>query len=170
MSTLENPKIDMLSHGQRHHKQQPQLQKKFILIPLCLIWKRMRMRSSSPRPKRNAQRAHYLVLSQCTKIPKIKPNRITGWSQASTAFDVPDIVKLIKSNIFKFEYVKYLPILIHQSKTNFNAPHPRKHDRFRLFGGNLSTQRTWYMHSRGQNPRSGYFLYSHRGETYRSEV
>ena len=113
----------MLSHVQQHHKQQPQLQKKFILIPLCLIWKRMRMRSSSPRPKRNAQRAHYLVLSKCTKIPKIKPNRITGWSQASTAFDVPDIVKLIKSNIFKFEYVKYLPILIHQSKMNFNTPH-----------------------------------------------
>ena len=59
------------------------------------------------------------MLLQCRYPHKRKQKQITGWSQIATLFDILEIVNIIKSIIFKFGDRKYLPILLHQLKTDF---------------------------------------------------
>ena len=95
----------------------------------------------------NTQKTYSLVLVQCTELLKRKINQSKGWSEASTKFDVHEIINTIKSLILKFEYQKHLNIYLHQAKTNFYTLH--QGDMFNADYLEKSTYlRTWHLHLR----------------------
>ena len=67
--------------------------------------------------------AYPLVMGQYPKLLKRRLNNITGWIQASTTFDILELVMLSRSILFKFEDLKYLHLSPHQAKMKFYTLH-----------------------------------------------
>ena len=65
------------------------------------------------------QKAYSIVLGKFTKLLKRKLKQIKDCSEASTKFDVLEIINIIKSVIFKFEDKKFLPLFLHNARINF---------------------------------------------------
>ena len=67
----------------------------------------------------NVHKSYSLVLGQCTDLLKSKLKESNEWHVSSTTYDVLILIRIIRTITFKFYEQKYLPLALHQTKTNF---------------------------------------------------
>ena len=67
----------------------------------------------------NLQKAYSLIFGQCTKLLKSKLKSSVNWDAMSSTYDMFALLEAIKTIIYKFKDQKYLPISLHNAKTNF---------------------------------------------------
>ena len=66
----------------------------------------------------NLEKAYSLIFGQCTKILKSKLKSSVNWDTMSSNYDMFTLLEAIKKIIYKSKDQKYLPISLHNSKTN----------------------------------------------------
>ena len=66
----------------------------------------------------NIQRAYSLILGQCSDQLRTKLKQQTTWENVSATQDGIELIKLIKTVVFKFEDQKYLPLALVNAKGN----------------------------------------------------
>ena len=67
----------------------------------------------------NLQKAYSLMFGQCTKLLKSKLKSRVNWDAMSSTYDMFAILEAIQTIIYKSEDQKYLPLSLHNAKTNF---------------------------------------------------
>ena len=67
----------------------------------------------------NLQKAYSLIFGQCTELLKSKLNSSINWDAMSSTHDMFALLEAIKKIIYKLEDQKYLPLSLHNAKTNF---------------------------------------------------
>ena len=67
----------------------------------------------------NLQKVYSLMSSHCTEILKSKLEFRVNWGAMSSTYDMFALLEAIKTIIYKYEDQKYLPLSLHNSKTNF---------------------------------------------------
>ena len=67
----------------------------------------------------NIQKSYSLVLGKCTDLLKSKLKNINKWNVSLTTYDVLILIRIIRRITFKFYEQKYLPLALHQAKSNF---------------------------------------------------
>ena len=67
----------------------------------------------------NLQKAYSLIFGQCTELLKSNLKSSVNWGAMSSTYDIFALVEAIKTIIYKFEDQKYLPLSLHNAKTNF---------------------------------------------------
>ena len=67
----------------------------------------------------NLQKAYSLIFVQCTEILKSKLKSRVNWDSMLSTYDMFALLKAIKTIIYKFKDQKYLPLSLHNAKTNF---------------------------------------------------
>ena len=67
----------------------------------------------------NLQKAYSLIFGQCTDLLKSKLKSSVNWDAMSSTYDMFALLEAIKTIIYKFEDQKYLPLSLHNAKTNF---------------------------------------------------
>ena len=67
----------------------------------------------------NLQKEYSLIFGQCTELLKSKLKSSVNWDAMSSTYDMFALLKAIKTIIYKFEDQKYLPLYLHNAKTNF---------------------------------------------------
>ena len=67
----------------------------------------------------NLQKAYSLIFSQFTKLIKSKLKPKVNWDAMSSTYDMFILLEAIKKIIYRFKDQNYLPLSLHNSKTNF---------------------------------------------------
>ena len=67
----------------------------------------------------NLQKSYSLIFGQCTELLKSKLKSSVNWDAMSSTYDMFTLLEAIKTIIYKFEDQKYLPLSLHNAKTNF---------------------------------------------------
>ena len=67
----------------------------------------------------NLQKAYSLIFGQCTELLKSKLNSSVNWDAMSSTYDMFALLEAIKTITYKSKDQKYLPLSLHNAKTNF---------------------------------------------------
>ena len=67
----------------------------------------------------NQQKAYSLILGQCTELLKRKVKYSVNWDAMSSTYDMFVLLEDIKTITYKSKDQKYLPLSLHNAKTNF---------------------------------------------------
>ena len=67
----------------------------------------------------NLQKSYSLIFGQFTELLKSKLKSSVNWDAMSSTYDMFALLETIKMIIYKFEDQKYLPLSLHNAKTNF---------------------------------------------------
>ena len=67
----------------------------------------------------NLQKEYSLIFGQCTELLKSKLKSSIKWDAMSSTYDMFALLEAIKTIIYKSEDQKYLPLSLHNAKTNF---------------------------------------------------
>ena len=67
----------------------------------------------------NLQKAYSIIFGQCTEIIKSKLKSSVNWDAMSYTYNMFALLEAIKTIIYKFKDQKYLPLYLHNAKTNF---------------------------------------------------
>ena len=67
----------------------------------------------------NLQKAYSLIFGQCTELLKSKLKSSVNWDAMSSNYDMFALLEAINTIIYKFDDQKYLPLSLHNAKTNF---------------------------------------------------
>ena len=68
---------------------------------------------------KNLQKAYSIIFVQCTELLKSKIKSSVNWYAMSSTYDMFALLEAIKTIIYKSEDQKYLPLSLHNAKTNF---------------------------------------------------
>ena len=67
----------------------------------------------------NLQKAYSLIFGHCTELLKSKLKSSVNWDDMSYTYDMFALLEAIQTIIYKFKDQKYLPLSLHNAKTNF---------------------------------------------------
>ena len=67
----------------------------------------------------NLQKSYSLIFGQCTELLMSKLKSSVNWDAMSSTYDMFALLEAIKTIVYKFEDQKYLPLSLHNAKTNF---------------------------------------------------
>ena len=67
----------------------------------------------------NLQKLYSLIFGQCTELLKSKLKSSVNWDAMSSTYYMFALLESIKTIIYKFEDQNYLPLSLHNAKTNF---------------------------------------------------